>query len=265
MKNFIHPTAMINVDEFIINEEGGIYIGANTKIEGRRVELGDMCYIQENVLIGGGGCWESTSLFKCGVGCLISSGSIINTNHPVIFGDNVGLSPGVKLYTHSHWQNILEGYTARFGPITVGDDAYITGDSIVVPNIKIGRGAMVCANSTVMSHVPDYKMVAGNPAKVIGEARRELSKQAKGRIVKRLLKELCEYMNDKFMRTAIWIDQDESGSEEIRVHYAWDEDTIFDLNTYEVKGPQDWITDEIRNFLRRRGIKFKPIYWRYGG
>ena len=40
---------------------------------------------------------------------------------------------------------------------------------------------------------------------------------------------------------------------------------VFDLTNYEIYGEQTPYTDEIRNFLRRRGIRFKPIHWRYRG
>ena len=39
--------------------------------------------------------------------------------------------------------------------------------------------------------------------------------------------------------------------------------TIFDFNTYVITGPQDKLSDEIRNYLRKKGIRFKPIHWRY--
>ena len=38
---------------------------------------------------------------------------------------------------------------------------------------------------------------------------------------------------------------------------------LFDLNKYEIKGEQNILTDEVRNHFRKRGIKFKPIHWRY--
>ena len=40
---------------------------------------------------------------------------------------------------------------------------------------------------------------------------------------------------------------------------------VFDVGAYRVHGEQDAVSDEVRNFLRRRGIRFKPIHWRYRG
>jgi virginiamycin A acetyltransferase len=42
----------------------------------------------------------------------------------------------------------------------------------VLPGARIGRGAIVAAGATVRGEVPDYAIVAGSPAKVIGERQR---------------------------------------------------------------------------------------------
>jgi hypothetical protein len=38
---------------------------------------------------------------------------------------------------------------------------------------------------------------------------------------------------------------------------------VMELTALEVIGEQGPESDEVRNFLRRRGIRFKPIHWRY--
>ena len=40
---------------------------------------------------------------------------------------------------------------------------------------------------------------------------------------------------------------------------------VFDLSDYRVHGKQGQTSDEVRNFLRRRGIRLAPIHWRYRG
>lgn len=40
--------------------------------------------------------------------------------------------------------------------------------------------------------------------------------------------------------------------------------TLFDLAAGRVVGPQDALSDEVREFCRRRGIRFRPYAWRYG-
>jgi len=40
---------------------------------------------------------------------------------------------------------------------------------------------------------------------------------------------------------------------------------LFDLDSLIIYGAENEYSDEVRNFLRLRGIRFKPIYWRYSG
>ena len=52
-------------------------------------------------------------------------------------------------------------------PIIIGDDVWIGTCSIVLPGVKIGKGSVVGAGSVVTKDVPDYCVVAGNPARII--------------------------------------------------------------------------------------------------
>ena len=52
-------------------------------------------------------------------------------------------------------------------PVKVGNKAWIGYGSIILPGIEIGEGAIVGAGSVVTRDVPEWSIVAGNPAKVI--------------------------------------------------------------------------------------------------
>lgn len=52
-------------------------------------------------------------------------------------------------------------------PVTIGNDVWIGCHSIVKPNVCIGDGAVIGANSVVTKDVPPYAIVAGVPAKII--------------------------------------------------------------------------------------------------
>jgi acetyltransferase-like isoleucine patch superfamily enzyme len=55
-------------------------------------------------------------------------------------------------------------------PIVVGDDAWIGVRATLIGGAVIGRGAIVGAATVVDGVVPDYAIVAGNPARIVGEA-----------------------------------------------------------------------------------------------
>lgn len=55
------------------------------------------------------------------------------------------------------------------GDTVIGNDVWIGYDCLVMPGVKIGNGAIISSRSTVVSDVPSYSIVGGNPAKVIKE------------------------------------------------------------------------------------------------
>ncbi len=62
----------------------------------------------------------------------------------------------------------------------VGHDVWIGLEALVMPGVRIGHGAVIGARSVVASDVPDYAVVAGNPARVV---RRRYSEEEAARLV----------------------------------------------------------------------------------
>ena len=54
-------------------------------------------------------------------------------------------------------------------PITIGKNSFIGARAMILPGVSIGDQAIVGAMSVVSKDVPDHHVVAGNPAKNIGE------------------------------------------------------------------------------------------------
>lgn len=84
----------------------------------------------------------------------------------IILGNNVTLSPNVKLYTIGHDYTMLN-MPDLAGPIIVGDFVWIGGNSIILPGVTIGEGAVIGAGSVVTRNIPPYSVAVGCPAKVI--------------------------------------------------------------------------------------------------
>ncbi|MEM7554797.1 MAG: Vat family streptogramin A O-acetyltransferase [Cyanobacteria bacterium P01_A01_bin.84] len=53
------------------------------------------------------------------------------------------------------------------GDTLVGNDVWIGYESVIMPGVNIGDGAIIAAKSVVVNDVPPYTIVGGNPAKVI--------------------------------------------------------------------------------------------------
>ncbi|QKJ29716.1 CatB-related O-acetyltransferase [Mucilaginibacter mali] len=70
------------------------------------------------------------------------------------------------------WEKINEGVdlTQKYphkGDTVIGNDVWLGYQSLIMPGIKIGHGAVIASKSVVTKDVPDYAIVGGNPAKVI--------------------------------------------------------------------------------------------------
>ncbi len=63
-----------------------------------------------------------------------------------------------------------EGYQVKFpnkGNTVVGNDVWFGHDSVILPGVTIGDGAIIAARSVVTKDVAPYTLVAGNPAQLI--------------------------------------------------------------------------------------------------
>ena len=89
----------------------------------------------------------------------------------VTIGNRVSIAPRVTLVTSSHPNRSLirEFAPVAQGPIVIEDDAWLGAGCIILPGVHIGRGAVVGANSVVLSSVPALHVVAGQPARTVRE------------------------------------------------------------------------------------------------
>ena len=101
--------------------------------------------------------------------------------HPeyISIGNNVTVAADVRFYEHDlvgrmwNYDKEYSGPQIEYyrGYITVEDNVVIGARSIVLYNVTIGKNALVAAGSVVTKDVPPYAIVAGNPAKIIGDTR----------------------------------------------------------------------------------------------
>jgi virginiamycin A acetyltransferase len=67
------------------------------------------------------------------------------------------------------WEKVMpgQGELPYKGDTVVGNDVWIGYEAMLMPGVRIGNGAIVSARSVVVSDVPAYSIVGGNPARVI--------------------------------------------------------------------------------------------------
>jgi virginiamycin A acetyltransferase len=62
--------------------------------------------------------------------------------------------------------DLITGLPAR-GDTVVGNDVWLGYQTMVMPGVRIGSGAIVAAGAVVVDDVPEYGIVGGNPARLI--------------------------------------------------------------------------------------------------
>lgn len=87
---------------------------------------------------------------------------------PLKIGNHVGIASQVLIYNDEHDIN-SPNYGNSFGPVEIGDYVFIGPRSIILPNIKIGKGAVVAAGAIVTKNIPDFEIWGGVPAKKISD------------------------------------------------------------------------------------------------
>ncbi|MEI9864591.1 MAG: acyltransferase [Limisphaerales bacterium] len=88
-------------------------------------------------------------------------------------GEDVSIGPEATILTLGHDPQSPD-FTDRGGDVIIGDRAWIGYRALILPGIKIGEGAVVGAGAVVTKDVAPFTIVAGNPARPIGQRNRDL-------------------------------------------------------------------------------------------
>jgi acetyltransferase-like isoleucine patch superfamily enzyme len=129
---------------------------------GDETRIGAFVEIQKNAVVGAR-CKISSHTFIC-EGVVIDEGVFIG--HGVMFTNDRyphAANENGRLQTEADWKVV----TTR-----VKRTASIGSNATIVPGVTIGEGALVGAGAVVTKDVPDYAIVAGVPARVIGNTRK---------------------------------------------------------------------------------------------
>jgi acetyltransferase-like isoleucine patch superfamily enzyme len=267
--------------------------GKRTRVHCRSVQIGDALWSKDNVVIGGGGSAEADAHLEIGDAAFIGEGAYLNVGRRITLGDEVCVGSRAMLFTHSHWQSILRGYSSLFAPIVVGDHVFIGNGAFIFPGVTIGSGSTVMVNSFVAANVAANVMVGGVPAQVIRHLKLP-SRSEQVEIFRARLTDLVRVLEERgylvkaaenddgivfqidgdalirFTNSAEWSNTGSDGRRLILLAFpAAPRDsappgvTLFDLTASRVAGLQDPLSDEVREFCRRRGIRFRPFAWRY--
>jgi len=152
MNVFVHRTAEVSKSAKIGD---GTYIWNETQIRegakvGKKCRLGKSVYIDKNVVIGDE--------------CKIQNFATIYDG--VVIGDYVFVGPHVCFTNDSRPRARSTDWIIV--PTKVCEGGSIGANATIICGITIGRNAMIGAGAVVTKDVPDYGLVIGNPARLVG-------------------------------------------------------------------------------------------------
>jgi acetyltransferase-like isoleucine patch superfamily enzyme len=152
-----------SIGENVVIEEGALVMVPGHISIGSNVYIGHYAVLRgydRNEMVIGDDTW-------------IGQFCYINSAGGVKIGSRVGIGPGVKIMSSKHGE---EGRgvpillcSLEFAPVVIEDDSDIGMGAIILPGNTVGRGSQVGAGAVVTKDVPAYAIVAGVPARVIGE------------------------------------------------------------------------------------------------
>ncbi len=141
----------------------GIRIG-----RGASVQLGVRVWFHGLNQIRRGGPWEANPEgTRIGAGTRVSRDCTLDTRGGLRIGDHVSISPEAVILTADHGHN-RRGFPLRHRPVVIEDRAWIGMRAMILPGVRVGRGAVVAAGAVVSRDVAPLTVVAGVPARAIG-------------------------------------------------------------------------------------------------
>lgn len=123
---------------------------------------------------------------QCGKHIFLGEKTVINMNCTLMdenyirIGNRVLMAPNVQLYTATHPVDACERFVSNWKessgelffrtrslPITIGNDVWIGGGTIILPGVTIGNNCVIGAGSLVNKSIPANSVAAGNPCRII--------------------------------------------------------------------------------------------------
>lgn len=128
-------------------------------------KMGKKVYIMHSCMISSPSGIEIGSHVCINHHTTISGRGMLKIGNFVMIGQNCSIQTGGHAFSAYSKPMMFQGQVP--GPIVIEDDVWLGANVVVLPNIKIARGAIIGANAVVTKDVPEFAVMGGVPAKLI--------------------------------------------------------------------------------------------------
>lgn len=138
--------------------------------------------LDKNVVIYWGAEIRNPAGLHIGKGTIIGDKAILDARAKIEIGENVNLSSNVSIWTlqHDYRDPDFKCNPNHYGPVKIGNRAWIGPNSIILRNVTIGEGAVIAAGSVVTHDVPPFELWGGIPARSLGKRPQNMCYEFKG-------------------------------------------------------------------------------------
>ncbi len=119
------------------------------------------------------GCFFTGRRIEIGDHSVVNRKCVLDGRGGLRIGENVSISPECYLISLTHDPHSPD-FTAIPKPVILSDYVWLGARAMILPGVEMGRGAIAGAGSVVSKSCGPYEIVAGAPARKIGERSRDL-------------------------------------------------------------------------------------------
>lgn len=176
--SLLNTLLMVTVRRSVLLE-----LGKDTKVNARallrsrggKIVIGDASIVSARIKFDGDGvvsigkrCFVGASHLVCRKAITLEDDVVISWNVTIVDHDSHALDWNKRRFDVTDWAAGRKDWTGvNVAPVIVKRRAWIGFGSSILKGVTIGEGAIVGACSVVTRDVPDYTVVAGNPARAI--------------------------------------------------------------------------------------------------
>ena len=281
------PGATIVCEELVALGAGTTF-GADLELRCRRAFVGEGVWGGRSIRFGGGGHRDPWAVLTVGDLAFVGDEAFVNVCRPVLIGREVFLTMRSLIVTHNIGHSVLEGFENKFAPVVLEDRSQVGLGAVIYAGCRIGAEAIVASSSYVTGDIAAGAFAIGVPARVTGSSSHKVSRARQVELGLRMVDDLHELLALRGHQVSAVEGEDGFEVEGVRVRFtpeytgdggspevvltlelASDEvpdgSAVLDLLGRRVHGEGGVVLDSVREFCRKRGIRFEPSPWRYSG
>jgi len=283
----IGPRATISCEE-VVAIGASSQFGADLELACRRAFVGAGVWAGRSIRFGGGGHRDPWAVLTVGDLAFVGDETFVNVCRPVLIGREVFLTMRSMIVTHNIGHSLLEGFENRFAPVVLEDRSQVGLGAVIYAGCRVGAEAIVASNSYVTSDIAPGSFAIGVPARVTGSSSHKVSHARQSELCRRMIDDLHELLALRGHEVSAISDGKERGFEVNGVQVVFvpsfteaspdsvvltlemrgqpsEGVVVLELLERRVHGTGGVVLDSVREFCRKRGIRFEPGPWRYRG